>query len=47
MITPQDAYSGHYAMVVSALTGHGDSDVLATLPATTSPERVALVGTQD
>jgi arginase len=31
-------------MAVSALTGHGDLDVQAELPATVSPDRVALVG---
>jgi arginase len=31
-------------MAVSALTGHGDPDVLALLPATVPAERVALVG---
>ena len=34
-------------MVVSALTGHGDRDVLDLLPATTSTDRVALVGMHD
>jgi arginase len=31
-------------MAVAALTGHGDADVQELLPATVSPERVALVG---
>jgi arginase len=31
-------------MAVSALTGHGDADVLGLLPATVSPDRVALAG---
>lgn len=31
-------------MAVSALTGHGHPDVLKVLPATVSPDRVALVG---
>ena len=31
-------------MTVSAITGHGDGDVQALLPATVSPDRVALVG---
>lgn len=47
MATPQDSYPGHHAMVVSALTGHGDADVLAALPATTSAGQVALVGMHD
>src|SRR4029453_13797553 len=34
-------------MVVSALTGHGDSELLDILPATTTPDRVALVGMHD
>jgi arginase len=31
-------------MAVAALTGHGDPDVQKLLPATVSPDRVALVG---
>ena len=31
-------------MAVSALTGHGDPDLLGLLPGTVSPDRVALVG---
>jgi arginase len=42
--TPQSRYPGYHAMAVAALTGHGDSDVLELLPATVSPDRVALVG---
>ena len=42
--TPSSEYPGYHAMAVSALSGHGDPDVLALLPATVSPERVALVG---
>lgn len=42
--TPDTAYPGYHAMAVSALTGHGDPDVLKLLPATVSPDRVALVG---
>ena len=38
------AYPGYHAMAVSALTGHGDPDVLRRLPATIPPSRVALVG---
>jgi arginase len=34
-------------MAVSSLTGHGDPDVLALLPAATSADRVALVGMHD
>jgi arginase len=34
-------------MVVSALTGHGDSELLDILPATTTTDRVALVGMHD
>jgi len=44
MGTPDSAYPGHHAMAVAALTGHGDPDVQALLPATVSPGRVALVG---
>ncbi|MFF5081666.1 arginase family protein [Actinoplanes sp. NPDC000266] len=42
--TPQSDYPGFHAMAVSALTGHGDPDVLRLLPATVSPSRVALAG---
>lgn len=42
--TPAGSYPGYHAMAVTALTGHGDPDVLALLPATVAPERVALVG---
>jgi arginase len=42
--TPQSKYPGYHAMAVAALTGHGDADVLELLPATVSPDRVALVG---
>jgi arginase len=34
-------------MVVSALTGHGDSELLNILPAITTTDRVALVGMHD
>ena len=42
--TPASHYPGFHAMAVAALTGHADPDVLQLLPATVSPERVALVG---
>ncbi|MEU9982157.1 arginase family protein [Streptomyces sp. NPDC050856] len=42
--TPDSAYKGYHAMAVAALTGHGDADVRELLPATVSPDRVALVG---
>jgi arginase len=42
--TPQSRYPGYHAMAVAALTGHGDADVQALLPATVSPARVALAG---
>ncbi|MEU9919350.1 arginase family protein [Streptomyces sp. NPDC051001] len=42
--TPKSEYPGFHAMAVAALTGHADPDVLALLPATVSPQRVALVG---
>ena len=47
MGTGASAYPGYHAMVVSALTGHGDSDLMETLPATTTTDRVALVGMHD
>ena len=42
--TPDSEYPGYHAMAVTALTGHGDPDVLDLLPAIASPDRVALVG---
>jgi arginase len=42
--TPASHYPGFHAMAVAALTGHGDPEVQALLPATVSPDRVALVG---
>ena len=42
--TPDSEYPGYHAMAVTALTGHGDPDVRGLLPATVSPDRVALVG---
>lgn len=47
MGTGASAYPGYHAMVVSALTGHGDSELLGLLPATVRPDRVALVGMHD
>ena len=41
--TPQSEYPGYHAMAVATLTGHGDPDVWELLPATVSPDRVALV----
>jgi arginase len=37
-------YPGYHAMAVSALVGRADPEVQALLPATVSPDRVALVG---
>ena len=45
--TPASLYPGYHAMAVAVLTGHGDPDVLALLPATIRPDRVALVGLHD
>ncbi len=42
--TGDSGYPGYHAMAVSALTGYGDPDVQAALPATVSADRVALVG---
>ena len=42
--TPASQYPEFHAMAVAALTGHGDPDVQQLLPATVSPDRVALVG---
>ena len=42
--TGETAYEGYHAMAVSALTGHGDQEILDVLPATVPSSRVALVG---
>ena len=42
--TQASQYPGFHAMAVAALTGHGDRDVQELLPATISPDRVALAG---
>ncbi|HJQ30205.1 MAG TPA: arginase family protein [Rubrobacter sp.] len=42
--TPESEYPGYHAMAVATLIGYGDPDVKELLPATVSPERVALVG---
>ncbi|GAA2026717.1 arginase family protein [Agromyces tropicus] len=42
--TPASEYPGYHAMAVSAITGHGDPDIVALLPATVAPSRVALAG---
>jgi arginase len=42
--TPASEYPGYHAVAVTALTGHGDPDVLSQLQAIVAPERVALVG---
>jgi arginase len=42
--TPASQYPGFHAMAVAALTGHGDPEVQALLPAIVSSDRVALVG---
>jgi len=42
--TPKSEYPGYHAMAVATLTGHGDPEVQELLPATVSPDRVALVG---
>jgi arginase len=42
--TPESEYPGYHAMAVATLIGHGDPEVQELLPATVSPDRVALVG---
>jgi arginase len=42
--TPNSEYPGYHAMAVATLTGQGDPDAQELLPATVSPDRVALVG---
>lgn len=47
MGTGQSDYPGHHAMVVSALTGRGDAEVLERLPGRIPAERIALAGMHD
>ncbi len=42
--TGDTGYAGYHAMAVSMLTGHGDPDLQAQVPATVPADRVALVG---
>ncbi|MFJ8027632.1 arginase family protein [Streptomyces sp. NPDC096311] len=42
--TPVSEYKGYHAMALATLTGHGDPDIQDVLPATISPDKVALVG---
>ncbi len=42
--TGASRYPGYHAMAVSVLTGHGDPEIQAVLPATIGTDRVALVG---
>jgi len=45
--TPETGYDGYHAMAASAVTGHGDQEVLDRLPATVSPGRFAYAGLHD
>jgi arginase len=47
MGTGETTYPGFHAMVISALTGHGDPELLDLLPATIVADRVALVCMHD
>jgi arginase len=38
--TGDSEYPGYHAMAASALTGHGDAEVQAVLPATVTPDRL-------
>jgi arginase len=42
--TGDTGYGGYHAMAVSAITGHGDHDIVDALPATIPASRVALAG---
>lgn len=44
---PELDYNGHHAMVLAALLGQGDPEVIGRLPATVNADRVALVGMHD
>lgn len=42
--TPGGNYQGYHDMALAHITGHGDAEFLAELPATVPPERVLLAG---
>ncbi|MFE7423383.1 arginase family protein [Rhodococcus sp. NPDC057529] len=42
---PGGNYQGYHDMALAHITGHGDDEFLAELPATVSPDRVVLAGT--
>jgi arginase len=41
---PGGSYPGFHAMALAVLTGHGDPDILARLPAKVDPRRVGIAG---
>lgn len=43
--TPGGNYQGYHDMALAHITGHGDAEFLAELPATVDPSRVVLAGT--
>jgi len=45
--TPDTGYDGYHAMAATAITGHGDRQVLEHLPATVAPSRFAYAGLHD
>ncbi|HWI22997.1 MAG TPA: arginase family protein [Baekduia sp.] len=45
--TPQSGYDGYHAMALAALTGHGDEEIIGSLPATIDTHRVAIAGLHD
>ncbi|HLS61832.1 MAG TPA: arginase family protein [Ruania sp.] len=45
--TPETGYDGYHAMAATAVTGHGDQEILDRLPATVDPSRFAYAGLHD
>lgn len=45
--TPDTAYEGYHAMAAALITGHGDEEILAKLPATVEPSRLCYAGLHD
>lgn len=45
---PEDkTYNGYHAMAVTAIMGKGDKDIISTLPAQITPDKILFVGLRD
>lgn len=41
---PGDSYEGYHAMAVTAIMGHGEKEIISSLPSTVSPSNILFVG---